>query len=190
VPRIREKKTPKYIKTKTNLLTFLGIFHMYHSISGTSILQDFQTSKLTLLYITLPILSGILNGLVKLYSVWINKKMLLNALPVHQSKKLLSNEEKFILSLTSVIAIPLIFTVGFFSSFSNREFRLRFLFPLQLTVLSIIFPIFLIAVNPKMKQFAIATFVELFKEKLSVVPVKMRSSKVSPKLSNDVVCHL
>ena len=75
---------------------------MYHSISGTSILQDFQTSKLTLLYITFPILSGILNGLVKLYSVWINKKMLLKALPVHQSEKLLSNEEKFILSLTSV----------------------------------------------------------------------------------------
>jgi hypothetical protein len=164
---------------------------MYHSISGTSILQDFQTSKLTLLYITLPILSGILNGLVKLYSVWINKKMLLKALePVNQSKKLFSNEEKFILSLTSVIAIPLIFTVGFFSSFSNREFRLRFLFPLQLTVLSIIFPIFLIAVNPKMKQFAIATFLGLFKEKLSVVSVKMRSSKVSPKFSNDVVCHL
>ena len=106
-----------------------------------------------------------------------------NVLPVFEVENQNSKDEKFILSLTSVMAIPAIFTVGFLSSFSDREFRLRFLFPIQLTVLSVIFPIFVIAVNPKLKQFAIATFLKIFEQKTLFVLTKMISSKVFPAMN-------
>ena len=164
-----------------------GLFHMYHTRSGTSMFEDFKESRLTLLYFIWPLSSGIVNLAAKVYSVWINKK-LNSDLPVsynHNHNQHL-NEEKFILSLTSVLAIPLIMFTGYLSSFSNREIRLKILFPTQLTLLSIFLPLLLITTNAKLKQNVFLNFFEPSSSNFTLLVKNIKktfSRKVSPHLT-------
>jgi hypothetical protein len=154
---LKINKKSKSIKAKFEIFKnespiSLGLFYMYHSRLGTSELQVFQESHLfNFIYLIWALSSAVINLVVKVYSVWINKKLAM-ALPVlHNQEEPHLNKDKFILSLTSVLVIPLIFLTGFLSSLSSREVRLKILFPLQITMMGVFLPVLLIAVNPKMK---------------------------------------
>ena len=156
---------------------------MYQSIEGTSVLQDFHESRLTLLYLLWPTSSGIVNLVAKIYSNQINKKLKLTLMVSHNQEDHRFSEEKVILSLTSVLVIPLIISSGFLSSFSNREVCLQLLFPMQLTLLCVFLPLLLIGTNPKMKYKVFQVYFETTTNKLKFLfenSKKICSKKVYP----------
>jgi hypothetical protein len=147
------------------------------------VLQDFNESRLTLLYLLWPTSSGIVNLVAKIYSNQINKKLKLTLMVSHNQEDHRFSEEKVILSLTSVLVIPLIITTGFLSSFSNREVRLHLLFPIQLTLLGVLLPLLLIGINPKMKNKVVLNYFEPYTNKLKILFKnfkKIFSKKVYP----------
>jgi hypothetical protein len=147
-------------------------------------LQDSQGKRFTFLYFILPLSSGIVNLVAKVYSVWLNKKLLASAVVVfHDQEDPHLSEDKFLLSLTSVLVLPLIFMTGFLSSFSERDVRVKFLLPTQLMLLSIVLPLLLIVINPKLKDYILQKYFEPSKTKLNTLlknAKRMFSEKVYP----------
>ncbi len=152
-----------------------GLFYLYHKMESTSLLDDFQNNYLTSLYFILPLVSGILNAIVRAYSYRINKN--LDSLPtIFTISATSKREEKFSFSLGSSIGITAILFFGFLSSFSSRRVRLKFFFPVQTMCLSIVLPIFLIAKNEKMNHFFAIKFFNYFNEKFITIKHTFRSS--------------
>ncbi len=147
-------------------------------------LQDSQGKRFTFLYFILPLSSGIVNLVAKVYSVWLNKRLLASAVLVsHDQEDPHLSEDKFLLSLTSVLVLPLIFMTGFLSSLSEREVRVKFLLPTQLMLLSIVLPLLLIVINPKLKDHILQKYFEPSKNKLNTLlknVKRMFSEKVYP----------
>ena len=136
---------------------------MYHYRDGNPLLHD---NHLIYLYFILPLATGIVNIIVKAYSFWINRY--LDKLPFFTVGSVQKMEDKFSISLCSLIGITAICLFGIFSSFSEREMRLKFFFPLQVMVLSIIMQFLIIINNEKIKHFCILKFIKPWEEKFQI----------------------
>ena len=130
----------------------------------------------------------VLNSVVKVYSDWLNRQMdSSNSVFIifsGRTETAFKEEEKFSFSLGSVIGFPAIFLMTFLTSFGGRHIRLLLLVPIQISLVSMVFPFSIIYNNSKIKRRASNTLSDIadtfethwrnFK--------KLRTRQVAPKI--------
>jgi hypothetical protein len=110
--------------------------------------HEVKKSKIKIVFSFLPLLSLVMNGLAKMASIWMNKKLKPNLNFSIENR----TEEKFSVSLNALICLPILVFFSIIFSYSNRDQRLLFYFPLQIMMLSVIIPSIIITQNEKMKR--------------------------------------
>ena len=116
-----------------------------------------EKRKIKIVFTFLPSLSLLINVCAKLASIWNTRKLKTN---VSIETSDFSTEEKFSVSLNSVMGLPIWFILSVVFSYSNRNQRLLFFFPLQLMILSVIIPSIMISHNERMKRTFYLNFIE------------------------------
>lgn len=162
-----------------------GIYNLMHDFETDSILHTVRSDMYKTLFMVLPTLALLVNLVTKMYSLWIKRKMQHSAeiFPIHGDiANYFSNEELFSVSLEAALGIPLWMIFAIFASFANREWRLILFLPFQLMLKNIVFPIYIISKNNKMKSNAMLIFLCLVKEKFNKLfkTIQMHANKVKP----------
>jgi hypothetical protein len=127
--------------------THTAFLNLLHGTETISIVKGVSENKYQGLFFVCPFLAILINGMIKIYSVRMKKQME-HSIPVftvqqwHTEQN--SSDEKYSVSLGSVIGIPSIFIFTIFSSFANRELRLTFFCPFTVMLFSVVFPLIII----------------------------------------------
>jgi hypothetical protein len=134
-----------------------GIFKLLHHFERESILSDLHSDHKKTLFMILPASALLVNLITKLYSIWIRREMAhtVDIFTIHnegQQTHYLSSEELFSVSLGAAIGVPLWMLIAIASSFATREWQLMFFIPLQLFLVNLLFPIYVISKNNKMRN--------------------------------------
>lgn len=125
-----------------------GIFALFFEKEPISFVHEVKKSKIKIVFSFLPLLSLVMNGLAKMASIWMNKKLKPNLNFSIENR----TEEKFSVSLNALICLPILVFFSIIFSYSNRDQRLLFYFPLQIMMLSVIIPSIIVTQNEKMKR--------------------------------------
>jgi hypothetical protein len=134
-----------------------GIFKLLHHFERESILSDLQSDHKKTLFMILPASALLVNLITKLYSIRIRREMdrTIDIFTIHnegQQTHYFSSEELFSVSLGAAIGVPLWMLIAIASSFATREWQLMFFIPLQLLLVNLLFPIYVISKNNKMRN--------------------------------------
>ncbi len=151
-----------------------SIFNLMYYVETNSIVHDVHHDHYKSLFMVLPALALLVNLITKLYALWINRKMscTINIFTFHckaQQTNHFSNEELFSVSLEAALGIPLWMIVAIAASFANRKWILIFFIPFQLMLINLLFPIFIISKNKKMRNSLIGSVQEQFNKMLTSV---------------------
>jgi hypothetical protein len=164
--------------------THSSIFNLMHHVETGSILHSVRSDHYRSLFMVLPTLAVLVNVITKVYSMWIKRKMnrTLETITIYndgQNTNYFANEELFSVSLGAALGVPFWMIVAFVASFANRELRLRFFLPLQLMLLNLIFPIYIISKNSKMKNSFLGPVQEQFNKVLASIRIQI-TNRVMP----------
>jgi hypothetical protein len=114
-----------------------GLFNLFYQNSEKSHFKEFEENNFKYLYLIWPLSAMAVNGIAKLYSSYLRRKMKPANVPLQIfTLQTVPNDEKFSFSLDAVIGIPLIILLAVFSSTATRRTRLLFFFPLQVSISS------------------------------------------------------
>lgn len=134
-----------------------GIFKLLHHFERESILSDLHSDHKKTLFMILPASALLVNLITKLYTIQIRREMdhTVDIFTIHnegQQTHYFSSEELFSVSLGAAIGVPLWMVVAIASSFATREWQLMCFIPLQLFLVNLLFPIYVISKNNKMRN--------------------------------------
>ena len=165
--------------------TFLSYLH---GIEGKSHIDYIKSNRVSLLNLVFPASALIINAAMKIYSDQLNRQMAtsdsvfviygVNTQSAHKQ------EEKFSFSLGSMVGFPAIILLTFFISFGSRNLRLLLFIPIQVSMVAIALPSFIIYMNRKIKQraFNLASDISETFETSCVSLKKLRSIRIAPKM--------
>jgi len=165
-----------------------GLFSLMHDVETVSNLQSLRSDHYKALFSVLPVLAILVNLSAKMYTSWINWKMdrsfeIVTSLNEDQHTNNYSNEELFSVSLGAAVGFPLWMMMSIVTSFASRELRLQIFVPIQVMMVNLLFPIYIISKNRKMRSYANASLLrpvqELFNKVLTTIKMQI-SNNVTP----------
>ena len=164
--------------------THSTVFNLFHYIETASIVHDVHSDNYKSLFMVPPAFALVVNVIAKLYTLWINREMnpSVEFFEIHvdgQQTNCFSNEEVFSVSLEAAFGIPIWMMFAIVASFANREWRLTFFLPFQLMLLNLLFPIFIIFKNSKMKNSFLGPVQEQLNKVLTSIKMQI-TNRVMP----------
>lgn len=158
-----------------------GIYNLMQNSETDFFLYDVYSDHFKSLFMVLPALALLVNLITKIYALWIKKKMsnTVNIFTIHnegQQSTPVSNEELFSVPLEAAFGIPLWMMFAILSSIASREWRLTFFLPLQLMLINLLLPIYVISKNNKIRNSLLDPLQEQFNKALTSIKTQMASS--------------
>jgi hypothetical protein len=158
-----------------------GLFSLMHEVETVSNLQSLRSDHYKALFSVLPVLAILVNLSAKMYTLWINWKMdrSVEVFTIHENQQTnsFSNEELFSVSLEASVGFPLWMMLSIVTSFASRELRLQIFVPIQVMMVNLLFPVYLISKNNKMRSNAVESFLcpvqELFNKVLTTIKMQI-----------------
>ena len=159
-----------------------------HGIDGKSHYDYIKSNRVEILNLVFPMSALIINVAMKIYSDQLNRQMAIsdsvfviygvNTQSAHE------REEKFSFSFGSIVGIPAIILLTFFISFGSQNLQLLLFIPIQVSMVNIALPSFIIYKNSKIKQraFNLAADISETFETSCVSLKKLRSIRIAPKM--------
>ncbi len=145
-----------------------GLFHMYHEEETRSNLIEAQSNKFKMIYLICPVLTTIVNATLQLFIFKLRKK-LNQVAPIFLVEPIqVIPTQPFSLSVWSVIGFPLVILFSVFSSFLPRQNRLVFIYPIQITTLSVVLPLLIINNNKALKHYFVTNYIRPITDNLEL----------------------
>ena len=145
---------------------------LFHEAQSTSFAQDLVVNRAKALYLFWPVSATVINTITKLYSLYINT-VVENQFVHFQSSDNVKEKFKFTFSINTAYGLTISIMLIVLSSFAERKQRLLYLVPFQITILSVLIPIFVIKQDPKIK---------LFIDKNYLLPINFKIQRFKSKL--------
>jgi hypothetical protein len=156
-----------------------GLFPFFYEHESTSLSQDIEKNSLKSLYALLPSIAIAVNTITKICSYLISRNIhqQVNVFTISESTQFTS-EVKVTFSLEASTGVALVILFTFLSSLSDRMERLTCFFPLQITLMGLIIPIFVIKGDKKIKKFVKENYINTVLEHHVIRSVKKWKSNV------------
>ena len=158
-----------------------GLFSLLHQPLEKSHFDTFQENNFVLLYLVWPLTAVVVNLATKVYAEKLIKnlsessKIFTISWPENEvsriGNRLKRKADRFSFSLNAVIFLPLVILFAVVSSVASRSVKLLIFYPLQMTLMAVALPAFIIQKNPKMSKI-------FWKQLALVVPTK-RSNRIT-----------
>ena len=149
-----------------------GLFSLLHQSLEKSHFDTFQENPFVLLYLVWPIAAIAVNFATKVYAEKLvrnlseSSKIFTISWPEKEVARIGRKADRFSFSLNAVIFLPLVILFAVVSSVASRSVKLLIFYPLQMTLMAVALPYFIILKNPKMKKV-------LLNRLAPILPIKM-----------------
>ena len=162
----------KKILDKFNVF-LIGMFPLLLNKKSSTFIQDISENPAKAVYIILHIIATIFSVTAPILQFVINKQTEQQKNPLVSIQKQI---KEMFPSLKTVVSFPLLILFGFISSFSTRQHRMVFFFPVQIMSLGVLLPTIIIKRDPKMVEFFLETVANPFVD----IIIKTFATKVQP----------
>ena len=154
-----------------------GLFSLLHQPLEKSHFDTFQENQFVLLYLVWPIAAIAVNFATKVYAEKLvrnlseSSKIFTISWPVKEAARIGSRikrkADRFSFSLNAVIFLPLVILFAVVSSVASRSVKLLIFYPLQMSLMAVALPYFIILKNPKMKKVLLNRLAPILPSKMS-----------------------
>jgi hypothetical protein len=155
----------------TALRSYPAMFGFFNGEESLSNYESIKRNHYGALYLLLPCTTLWVNLTTQVYSNRMKKQMndVSAIFVVYNADNVSVSSDTFSLSISHVVAIPVLILTTFFQSFANRKHRLYYLSPFYLFLVSVALPMLIILNSLKIQKFSKKKYTGLFPSTVSLL---------------------
>ena len=155
-----------------------GMFSLLHENQSSTFIQDISENPTRAVYLIFPIFATLFHIANPILQFVIYKQT------DHQKNMIYSIQKQMKVqkspSLQTVVCFPLLILFSFLSSYSMRQHRRMFFFPVQIMTAGVLVPTLIIRRDPKMVKFYFETLTNPLVDKTRETIFKTFATKIQP----------